>query len=81
MELIWNLCEILFIEVAPGEQEIIPLQYQRCPSSLSSLSFLCVVMSILLPKMLLSSLFINITRKLYITPQNTAVLSDTTKKT
>ncbi|GAB5581306.1 nuclear pore complex protein Nup85 isoform X4 [Prionailurus iriomotensis] len=28
MELIWNLCEILFIEVAPGEHGIIPSQHQ-----------------------------------------------------
>lgn len=54
MELIWNLCEILFIEVAPGEHRIILSQRQRCPPTLS-----CAVMSVLLPRMLFSLLFIN----------------------
>lgn len=58
MELIWNLCEILFIEVAPGEHRIILSQHQRCPPAL-----FYVVMSVLLPRMLFSLLFINVTIK------------------
>ena len=60
MELIWNLCEILFIEVAPGEHRIILSQHQRCPPAL-----FYVVMSVLLPRMLFSLLFINITIRKY----------------
>lgn len=55
MELIWNLCEILFIEVAPGEHRMILSQRQRCPPTLS-----CAMLSVLLPRMLFSLLFINI---------------------